>query len=955
MDKTVRFSALYLAICLALSACASTSTPAPVPAPPPSNSGSSSSPGASSPAAPPQAPSYNPDENQIEPTQVAQAQSAGFTGTGVKVGIMDTGVALNTPGIGNNVVWFNSYYANGSGTPDNNNLAQAGDPYGHGTLMTELVAGQPVPSDGFAGGVAPGVSVYAAQVCNHNGECGTQTAAYQDLVQNGVHIFNQSYGILSSDLAGPADVSATAKSIGSAYKSLPGNNLYVWSAGDLFNGQPSSDINVEALVPEYVGALQPNWLVATSVHIDRNGRPNGLSSYAPNCGAAMNWCIAAPGLLTTPPEPGTQFPSGVTEGTSGSAAIITGVAALVQQAFPWYTPANITDDMLTTATHLGSGPSNAPNSTYGWGIVNAGRAVNGPGQFSFGNFDANIGDYNSVFSNAIDGSGGLDLSGGTGTLELSAQNTYQGSTNIQSGNLLLMGGITSNASLSGGALEGDGTIQGSLTNSSGTVKSGGGVNGVALPAGLSISGSYTAGASSTTTVHLGDPMLVGGTASLNGTLQVDAPNTSWQPETTAEIMRYASESGKFAKQIYGSGVFYTVSSLNYGSGALSATLSRSNVAAVAEQYASGNKNAVTAAHAVQAVLNYAGTYSASAAGAVNSVSKPFLDKIGYLLSYQSGTRADTVLSTLSGEIYPTIRAMNSLQALSTASSIDNKIGLLRGVGSKTGAWVQYGYESGSVKNNGYNGGQYTQNSGVVGAYHGFGNGDGIGVYAETGTDTGFLSGLPDTFTSNQWTLGLYGRVGRPYGFYASGNLGCLHENNQVHRFGVVDGTAQAISSTSIENLLDADINVGYQIPQFDFYANFQNLLFGQPRFGENGGNGFGLLVPGSLADALYVGPGVRYATDFRWLGMPSGISAKLQWDHLVHGRNASSFIAAFEGAPSAGFDVVGQSLPENNLLAEVGLNTRINRTWRFYMSGGASISTSWSVSSMGSAGMRATW
>ena len=299
--------------------------------------------------------------------------------------------------------------------------------------------------------------------------------------------------------------------------------------------------------------------------------------------------------------------------------------------------------------------------------------------------------------------------------------------------------------------------------------------------------------------------------------------------------------------------------------------------------------------------------------------------------------------------------MNSLQALSTASSIDNKIGLLRGAGSKTGAWVQYGYESGSVKNNGYNGGQYTQNSGVVGAYHGFGNGDGIGVYAETGTDTGFLSGLPDTFTSNQWTLGLYGRVGRPYGFYASGNLGCLHENNQVHRFGVVDGTAQAISSTSIENLLDADINVGYQIPQFDFYANFQNLLFGQPGFGENGGNGFGLLVPGSLADALYVGPGVRYATDFRWLGMPSGISAKLQWDHLVHGRNASSFIAAFEGAPSAGFDVVGQSLPENNLLAEVGLNTRINRTWRFYMSGGASISTSWSVSSMGSAGMRATW
>lgn len=941
------YSALYLAVCLALSGCATASSPGASPSSPaPNPSPSNPSPSPSS-SPPPSAPAYNYADNQNTPTGVTQAQSAGFTGAGVKIGIMDTGVALNTPGIGGNVVWFNTYYANG-GSVTGNNIANANDTYGHGTLMTEIAAGQPVQSDGFAGGVAPNAAVYEAQVCNQQGECGTQTAAYQDLVRNGVHIFNQSYGILSSDLAGPQDVQSTATSIGNTYESLPGNNLYVWSAGDLFNGQPPSDINVQALVPEYVSQLQPNWLVATSVHIDSSGQPSGLSSYAPDCGSAMNWCIAAPGLLTTPPEPGTSFPSSVSEGTSGSAAIITGVAALVQQAYPWFTPANITDDILTTATHLGSGPSNAPNSTYGWGIVNAGSAVNGPAQFAFGNFNANIGNDDSTFTNAISGSGGLVLSGGNGTLQLSAQNTYQGTTDIQSGNLLLTGGIADTVSLSGGSLEGDGSVAGNVTNTGGTVKSGGGVNGTALPTGLSIGGNYTAGASSTTTVHLGDPLLVGGTAALNGTLQVDAPNTAWQPETTTEIMSYAAESGRFAQQTYGSGVFYTVSSLNYGTNLLSATLTRSNVSMVAARYASGNQNAVVAARAVQSVLDRAG------AGG-NHIPISFLSKIGYLLSYQSGTRADQVLSTLSGEIYPTIRAMNGVQALSTANSIADKTGWLRGYGAKSGAWVQYDYEAGSVKNDGYDGGQYTVNNGLLGVYHRFGNGSGIGAVAGTGSVNGSLVGLPveNAFYGNTWTLGIYGRIGGQRGAYADGNVTWVNDRNRVRRAALVQGVAQPISSQSSENLADLDLHIGDRIHHFNFYADVQNMIFGQPGFSETGGNGFGLTVPSSWKDALYFGPGAGYDTGFRWFGMVSGFSARIQWDHLVYGAGASGLTASFQGAPTAMFSLYGQSLPRNNLLAEMGLNTRINKTWSFYINGGTMVSTGWSISSMGSAGVRA--
>ncbi|EQD65744.1 hypothetical protein B2A_01468, partial [mine drainage metagenome] len=37
---------------------------------------------------------------------------------------------------------------------------------------------------------------------------------------------------------------------------------------------------------------------------------------------------------------------------------------------------NLQDTILTTATPLGTGPY--PNATYGWGMVNAAAAVNGP-------------------------------------------------------------------------------------------------------------------------------------------------------------------------------------------------------------------------------------------------------------------------------------------------------------------------------------------------------------------------------------------------------------------------------------------------------------------------------------------------------------------------------------------------------------------------------------------------
>ncbi|EQD65116.1 serine protease, partial [mine drainage metagenome] len=207
------------------------------------------------------------------------------------------------------------------------------------------------------------------------------------------------------------------------------------------------------------------------------GLYTGSNAPSNACGVAAEWCIAAPGEVQYLPVPGTTY-GGLGYGTSFATAVVSGVAALVSQTYPWMTGPNLQDTILTTATPLGTGPY--PNAVYGWGLVNAAAAVQGPEQFAFGNFGANIGAYSSTFGNAIGGAGSLALTGGTGTLTLSGANTYSGGTSVASGNLWLSGSVASNVTISGGSFGGPGTVHGNVTNSGGSLISQAAVGGPGL-------------------------------------------------------------------------------------------------------------------------------------------------------------------------------------------------------------------------------------------------------------------------------------------------------------------------------------------------------------------------------------------------------------------------------------------------------------------------------------------
>ena len=152
------------------------------------------------------------------------------------------------------------------------------------------------------------------------------------------------------------------------------------------------------------------------------------------------------------------------------------------------------------------------------GTLNAAVVTSGSGTATV-NFN-HTGDY--TFAPVLSGSLSVNKLG-SGTTNLTGSNTYTGPTTIQSGALLVNGSITSDVTVwHGGLLGGGGTIFGNVTNQ-GVVSPGN------SPGTLTINGNYTQTATGTLLMQLASPtvydkLVVTGTATLGGTLQVSLLN-----------------------------------------------------------------------------------------------------------------------------------------------------------------------------------------------------------------------------------------------------------------------------------------------------------------------------------------------------------------------------------------------------------------------------------------------
>ncbi|MBN5323173.1 S8 family serine peptidase, partial [Serratia marcescens] len=479
-----------------------------------------------------------------------EAYAAGYTGKGQKVGIFDTpvnrhpefagdGKLINVvtegyraytdphrPGInaGDRFYFDGTFHFYNGATLSNHGVHVAGisaakrDGVGmHGVAFDSQVISVDNDNDGPAYGEFLGLD---GAVTN---------AGWQAMIKSGARVINNSWGVSIPDFLsdGGRDPNALHFELKDAQEqfdqvkpllgSLAGagyqgaidaarkNILVLFAAGNDGNyNQPDVISGLAYFVPD----IAPNWLSVASVAQDAastNSVPYTISSFSSRCGYTASFCVSSPGskiysTVANGSDPANLVSDyGNKNGTSMATPHVTGAVAVLLQRFPYMTSAQIADVLKTTATDMGAPGIDA---LYGWGMINLGKAINGPGMFytvedipaefripdptgvAYGptQFVANIPGRGAevdagtlharkcddshcgweIYSNNISGHGGLTKEG-AGTLELTGTNTYAGPTLVNQGRLAVNGSITSAVSVqNGGTVGGSGTV-GSLT------------------------------------------------------------------------------------------------------------------------------------------------------------------------------------------------------------------------------------------------------------------------------------------------------------------------------------------------------------------------------------------------------------------------------------------------------------------------------------------------------------
>jgi subtilase-type serine protease len=294
------------------------------------------------------------------------AYDLGFTGEGVLVGVLDSGLAIDHPGLAGRISDISlDPFTGGRVTLDYD---------GHGTHVAGIIAaardGVGMHGVAFNARVAPFVLAVQSDADVDR----VVDEVYRYGLANGVRIFNNSWSFREDYFAGTPDAriafdTLMTGQVATFRAAVRMDAIIVFSTGNEYQLQP----NVHAALPFYAPDLQSNWLAVTAI-----GRDGGVLDYANNCGLAAAWCLAAPGgdgqdeqIISTLPggAPGVGA-YGPLSGTSMAAPHVTGAVAIARQMFPTATGAEVTRFVLATATDAGAV---GVDDVYGWGILNIGN------------------------------------------------------------------------------------------------------------------------------------------------------------------------------------------------------------------------------------------------------------------------------------------------------------------------------------------------------------------------------------------------------------------------------------------------------------------------------------------------------------------------------------------------------------------------------------------------------
>jgi subtilisin family serine protease len=313
------------------------------------------------------------------------AWAAGYTGDGIGVGVIDTGVDVTHPDLKDAVAENKSFLDTPGGPPGPPGPPGPGGPggpppeddkdyAGHGTHVASTIAGRGTASDGRYKGVAPAVKIYSAKVCNRFGQCpeSATLAGMQWAAEKKLRVVNMSLGHPNSpglDIMEEAIQNLTAQ-YGTLFVVASGND----------NGPANSPSTAPDALS--VGAVDKQDNIA---EFSSGGSIFGELAAKPE--------VTAPGVAITAAQSAFKQPIDgkaywTASGTSMATPHVAGALALLAQQHPEWTAAQLKAALVSSAK---PNPKIAP-AKQGAGRIDLARAIGqkvtaDPAGLSFGEHD----------------------------------------------------------------------------------------------------------------------------------------------------------------------------------------------------------------------------------------------------------------------------------------------------------------------------------------------------------------------------------------------------------------------------------------------------------------------------------------------------------------------------------------------------------------------------------------
>ena len=338
-------------------------------------------------------------QNPLEVINAHKAYGYGFTGSGETIAIIDAG--FNSSHNELNAKTITQYGTQTAATGAN---ASAD----HGLIVSSVAAGE---DDGTGmQGVAPSASLHLSSYNQNNGNTYYPTHwanatdnASSAVVQNNSWGINYQIDTLQSDISSNSWTNAygiAQKFHSSGYTANEASaNAYITALNNfqdhgvivyaLSNTTSYTDADFQAALPVLFSNLEEAWITAVNVEITGSSGNETYTRKSAPCGSTAKYCLGADGYQIVGAAYDDSNTNSYWAGVSGTSFVapqISGAIAVLAEAFPNHSPAELTDRLLASADNtffshdaaviFGNGVSHGYDDEFGHGILDIYAALN---------------------------------------------------------------------------------------------------------------------------------------------------------------------------------------------------------------------------------------------------------------------------------------------------------------------------------------------------------------------------------------------------------------------------------------------------------------------------------------------------------------------------------------------------------------------------------------------------